>query len=162
MAPLSLFLLRILTETALHRRHIPLSQIQMCKPSGLQAKMVIDVPESTVRCSTIAFSRVSTALHEHLCNHIGLRIYDASRCRSHPTVGQIMQLPRRANHNGHVQCRSSNSPRVSYLQLPNRVQHPAWRHDESATSPQPRELDERHCHGRKELHRYRLGCDNMK
>lgn len=84
MAPSSLFLLRISTETDvtfLCHRYKCSSQAD-CKQ-----KMVIDPPESTVRCSTITLSRVSTALHEHLCNHIGLRIYDASRCRSHSTVG---------------------------------------------------------------------------
>ena len=82
MAPSSLFLLRISTETDvtfLCHRHKCSSQAN-CKQ-----KMVIDPLENTVRCSIITLSRVSTALH--LCNHIGLRIYDASRCRSHSMVG---------------------------------------------------------------------------
>ena len=142
MAPSSLFLLRISTETDvtfLCHRYKCSSQAD-CKQ-----KMVIDPPESTVRCSTIVFSRVSTALHEHLYNHASFRIYDASRCRPRSTVGLYHAVPRRADHNGHVQCRSSNSPRASYLQLPNRVRHPAWRHDEYAAPPQPRALHEGHC-----------------
>lgn len=96
---------------------------------------------------------LSARMNWHSASCFAYQIYDATHCTTSPTVNlKLPKLPRRANHNGYEQCRSSCSPSAPYVQLPNRVRPSAWRHDEYATSPQLHESGKGCSYRRKELH----------